>query len=101
MTQSYDDLDRTTSGRFVRNLAISLTGGALITLAGAAAAKAEPTETLHIDGEELALDVSTTATTTGEVEEHSSGSHAGTTLVLGGAAVEIALAGRRLLAARA
>ncbi len=36
-----DDLDRTTSGRFVRNLALSLSGGALITLLGASAAHAE------------------------------------------------------------
>ncbi len=36
-----DDLDRTTSGRFVRNLALSLSGGALITLLGASAAHAD------------------------------------------------------------
>ena len=36
-----DDLDRTTSGRFVRNLALSLSGGALVTLLGASAAQAQ------------------------------------------------------------
>jgi hypothetical protein len=36
-----DDLDRTTSGRFVRNLALSLSGGALVTLLGATAAQAQ------------------------------------------------------------
>lgn len=36
-----DDLDRTTSGRFVRNLALSLGGGALVTLLGASAAQAQ------------------------------------------------------------
>jgi hypothetical protein len=36
-----DDLDRTTSGRFVRNLALSLSGGALLTLLGATAAHAD------------------------------------------------------------
>jgi hypothetical protein len=36
-----DDLDRTTSGRFVRNLALSLSGGALLTLLGATAAHAQ------------------------------------------------------------
>ncbi|MDP1819450.1 MAG: hypothetical protein Q8K58_06080 [Acidimicrobiales bacterium] len=38
-----DDLDRTTSGRFVRNLALSLSGGALLTLLGASAAHAQDT----------------------------------------------------------
>jgi hypothetical protein len=36
-----DDLDRPTSGRFVRNLALSLSGGALVTLLGATAAHAQ------------------------------------------------------------
>ena len=36
-----DDLDRTTSGRFVRNLALTLSGGALLTLLGASAAHAQ------------------------------------------------------------
>ena len=36
-----DDMDRTTSGRFVRNLALSLSGGALLTLLGATAAHAQ------------------------------------------------------------
>jgi hypothetical protein len=36
-----DELDRTTSGRFVRNLALSLSGGALVTLLGASAAQAQ------------------------------------------------------------
>jgi hypothetical protein len=36
-----DDLDRTTSGRFVRNLALTLSGGALLTLLGASAAHAD------------------------------------------------------------
>jgi hypothetical protein len=36
-----DDLDRTPSGRFVRNLALSLSGGALLTLLGASAAHAQ------------------------------------------------------------
>ncbi len=36
-----DDLDRTTSGRFVRNLALSLSGGALLALLGASAAHAQ------------------------------------------------------------
>ena len=35
------DLDRVTSGRFVRNLALSLSGGALLTLLGASAAHAQ------------------------------------------------------------
>ena len=36
-----EDLDRTTSGRFVRNLALSLSGGAVLTLLGASAAHAD------------------------------------------------------------
>jgi hypothetical protein len=36
-----EDLNRTTSGRFVRNLALSLSGGALLTLLGASAAHAD------------------------------------------------------------
>jgi hypothetical protein len=41
LTYTGDDLDRTTSGRFVRNLALSLSGGALVTLLGATAAQAQ------------------------------------------------------------
>jgi hypothetical protein len=44
-TTASDDLDRTTSGRFVRNLALSLGGGALITLLGASAAHADDATT--------------------------------------------------------
>ena len=40
-----DDLDRATSGRFVRNLALSLSGGALLTLIGATAAHADDAAT--------------------------------------------------------
>src|SRR5262249_38275513 len=40
-TSTGDDMDRTTSGRFVRNLALSLSGGALLTLLGATAAHAD------------------------------------------------------------
>jgi hypothetical protein len=39
------DLDRATSGRFVRNLALSLSGGALLTLIGATAAHADDSAT--------------------------------------------------------
>ena len=44
-TKTLDVIDRVPSGRFVRNLALSLSGGALLTLIGAGVAHADDAAT--------------------------------------------------------
>ena len=106
MSMSSDGL-----GKFVRTALVSgLLGAAgLVAVAGPAHAQDNGTDNGTDNGSDAGTDSSaTTATTaapsTGNAGNDNlplTGSTAGTTLVLGGAAVGVALAGRRLLAARA
>lgn len=88
--------DRPVHARFIRNLTLSVATGAAITFIGAKAADAEPQDAI----ESTIVEAEVTTTTEQQSEGSKNRNTAGTTLALGGAAIGLALAGRRLSATR-